>query len=81
MFIEIEQNNIMEFQGEQVILFGAGGRGSYVLEEFINRNIKVLAFCDNNKQIQGSDLCGYPIISSEELKKIFQYKYYYYKCI
>lgn len=38
--------------GNQVYLFGAGENGLFIAKELQKENIKVVAFCDNNKMLQ-----------------------------
>lgn len=67
MFIEIDNIQIESLKNSKVILFGAGSYGEHALEEFTKRKIKVIAFCDNNYSLQGTELQGYPVISPDDL--------------
>jgi len=53
------------YAGQQAIIFGAGALAKVTLEALLERNMKVLAFCDNNKIKQAADLFGYPVWSPE----------------
>lgn len=55
-----------------IVIFGCGIRGERLML-FCNKNhIDLLAFCDNNAEIQGGRKFGFPIIAPEELRKCIQ---------
>lgn len=53
---------------KKVILFGASTLGKKVFDA-INKDADVVFFCDNDSAKWGSDFCGVPVISPEELVK------------
>lgn len=67
MLIKIENKQIEEFKGRNIILFGAGSCGEHAVEEFERVGANVVAFCDNNLNLSGQTLCGYPIISPDKI--------------
>ena len=50
------------------VLFGAGSQGKKALKEVGNEN--VLCFCDNNRELWGTDIWGKRVISPAELKTL-----------
>lgn len=59
-----------EYKDRPVILFGAGRWGGFYYNLVTNYKIgKMLAFCDNNKALQGTMKAGLPIWSVEEAVK------------
>lgn len=69
MYIFVLEREFQTFQGEEVILFGAGSGGEKCLEEFERLGAKVLGFCDNNRSRRGQLLRGYPIFAPEDLSE------------
>ncbi|MFT4144608.1 MAG: hypothetical protein QM644_09155 [Mobilitalea sp.] len=67
MYIRVIGKDMEFFNNKDVILFGGGSCGLRALEEFIKAGARIIAFCDNNKALAGSQLNGYPIISPEQL--------------
>lgn len=73
----IHKNVIYQWLDETeggIVLFGAGMFGRNTLKYFLDYGRSPDYFCDNNKQIWGSELSGILIISPEELKKIVNQK-------
>lgn len=60
-------NNKFDFS-KPVILFGASKLGSIFHELCINNNIKVLAYCDNDKTKTKSEIKGVSVASINDLK-------------
>lgn len=53
---------------KKIIVFGAGQAGQMVLR-WLNSNLEILAFADNNNKKHGSQVFGYPVISAEAAVK------------
>ncbi|MCM1157859.1 MAG: hypothetical protein NC300_09460 [Bacteroidales bacterium] len=68
MYIKIEGASLQDFEGKEVVLFGASSTGIKALEEFERIQAKVLGFCDNNPSKRGTVLEGYPVCSPEDLQ-------------
>lgn len=49
-----------------VILLGAGQMGRAALRLMNRANVRAVAFADNSKAMQGTELCGLPVLSVEE---------------
>lgn len=54
---------------KEVLIFGASGYGKRVMYSLDDREYRVNAFIDNNKEIQGSSVLGIPVIAPEEVEK------------
>ena len=68
-YLNINQNNIQLATNEKII-YGAGNAGQQALKEFINNNIKVTYFVDDNIYLYGKEILGIKIISFQELKTL-----------
>jgi len=60
---------------KKIIIFGAGSYGNRAYYK-LKRNGSIAYYVDNNSQIQGTSLNGIPIISIEELKRIYDSSLY-----
>ncbi len=70
MYINNDIDYLKFLKKKKVIIFGAGKNGKSVFFKLSNLTT-IIAFCDNDKQKQGSLLMGeYPVISVEELCKM-----------
>lgn len=67
MYIKVIGAEIESFSGKEVILFGCGSGGLRALEEFEQIGARIVGFTDNNKNLIGTEFCGYQIISPESL--------------
>lgn len=74
MYIKIEEAELLDFAGKEIILFGASSTGIKALEEFESAKAKVLGFCDNDFSRRGTFLEGYPIYSPEDLVRMVKEK-------
>lgn len=54
---------------KRIILYGAGITGRNLAIELTLRGIIIECFCDKNKEKCGTDYCGYPVKSIEEVQK------------
>jgi len=66
MYVNNDIDYLKFLKKKKVIIFGAGKQGKNVLFKLNNRT-NIIAFCDNDKQKQGSLLMEYPVLSIEEL--------------
>lgn len=73
MLIQIENKKVEDFKNRNIILFGAGSCGVHAVEEFERVGANVVAFCDNNPNLSGQELCGYPIISPDKITSYQDY--------
>ncbi len=67
MYIRVIGKEIEFFRGKDIILFGGGSCGLRALEEFEKSGAHILAFCDNNRTLEGTMLKGYPILAPDKL--------------
>lgn len=51
---------------DNVIIFGAGGTGQRIFS-MINEDVNVIAFCDNDSNKWGKEVCGKEILSPNEM--------------
>lgn len=51
-----------------LVIFGTGNYGAMAYHALRNKGIPIDFFCDNNRANWGSEFCGYPVISPEQLK-------------
>lgn len=56
--------------GKDVVIFGAGENGRFLLEYTTVRNARKLLFCDSDKAMQGRTVLGIHVISPQELAKL-----------
>ena len=56
-------------EGREVVVFGAGTFGGYVVEELLQRHIEPTCICDNNRALKGKKYHGFPIIPYSDLPK------------
>lgn len=64
---KISSKDVAEYE---VVLFGAGNAGSLALNELKKRNVKVVAFCDNDANKWGKLIDSIPCISIDQLKNL-----------
>ncbi len=67
MYIRVVGQEMEYFIGKDIILFGGGSCGLRTLEEFEKIGAHIIAFCDNDKALEGTTMNGYPIIAPEKL--------------
>lgn len=67
MYVNNDIDYIKYLIDKKVIIFGAGRQGEKAFFNLIQRNIKVIAFCDNDKNKQKQLLMDVEIISFNEL--------------
>lgn len=67
MYMYIENDDIQNFRGKKVLLFGAGSCGLKCIEEFEKINAEIVGFCDNNKLRRGEEIRGYKIWSPDDI--------------
>ncbi len=53
MFFKLEKGDIGQLKNKKLLLFGAGSRGSYFLEELSKIGAEVVGFIDNDKMKWG----------------------------
>lgn len=61
--------NLVRNNGIPVVLFCAGFSGKVICDFFNKYDIYPACFCDNNPSRVGTELCGLPIISFDELNE------------
>ncbi len=54
---------------KRVVIWGAGQGGRMMLN-LLRADVNVVAFCDNNKKLQGTMICSIPVIDDKQLLKI-----------
>lgn len=60
-------------KNQEIILFGAGRWGTFHKKMYEDYKVgKVVAYCDNNKDLWGTQKGGVPVISAEEACKKFE---------
>lgn len=67
--LSIIDENLSIYYNKKIIIFGASGSGSKIFKNL--KKFDVVAFCDNNASKWGNKKENLPIISPEELKKIY----------
>lgn len=67
MYVYIENDELKNFTGKEVLLFGAGSCGLKCIEEFEKIDAKIVGFCDNNRKRRGEEIKGYKIWSPEDI--------------
>ncbi len=67
MYLEVEGKSLEDFRDKEIILFGAGSCGLRVIEEFEHIGARIICICDNNRNINGTFLKGYPVLLPEAL--------------
>ena len=70
-FSDWEKPDLESLNGE-IILYGAGRRGSVAAHCLKNRRIDFICFCDSDEKKQGIPFCGHDVISPEELKRRYK---------
>ncbi len=75
MFFKLEKGDIGQLTNKKLLLFGAGSRGSYFLEELNKIGAEVIGFIDNDKtKWGGNTIDGYMVYSPEYALKFFNAK-------
>lgn len=69
MFAKLDKGSISELRNRKLLLFGAGARGSYALEELNKIGAHIVGFIDNDPKKHGKKINGYTIYSPEEISK------------
>ena len=67
MYIKLEQGQMSDLQGKNVLLFGAGSLGVRSIEEFHKIGAHIVGFVDNNRQRKGEKVSGYTIYAPEDI--------------
>lgn len=67
-FSDWEKPDLESLNGE-IILYGAGRRGSVAAHCMERRGIDFICFCDSDKKKQGVTFCGHDVISPETLRE------------
>ena len=52
--------------GKEVLIFGCGNYGQRAYDMLRNENIRILAFCDNDRRLWGSKMNSLPVLSLEK---------------
>ena len=68
-FSDWEKPDLESLNGE-IILYGAGRRGSVAAHCLKNRRIDFICFCDSDEKKQGIPFCGHDVISPESRDRI-----------
>lgn len=53
---------------KKIVCWGAGSKGRQTLELLREKGIEPIAFCDNNKDLQGKSMKGIPILNYDTIK-------------
>lgn len=56
---------------KKIVCWGAGSKGRQTLELLREKGIEPIAFCDNNKDLQGKNMKGIPILNYDAIKNKF----------
>lgn len=56
-------------EGREVVVFGAGMFGGYIVEELLQRHIVPSCVCDNNRALKGTEYHGFTVIPYIDLPK------------
>ncbi len=73
-----EMVSIKSFEKKNIIIFGAGAMGviiQRVIESDTNSEYNIIAFLDNNKNLQSKNLGRIPVFSPSKLSKVFLEKH------
>lgn len=62
-------------QGHPIVLFGAGALGKEMLFTLQQKQVKPVAFCDNNPDLLGKKINGLPVINMEMLLRDYSGSY------
>lgn len=67
--VEYNLNEFISYaSGKKIVIFGAGGYGTYIYKVLKKNKIKVYAMCDNNKEKLYALRNKYPVSTLENLK-------------
>ena len=59
----------VEYPKNGIILYGAGYKGQFAIEEVKGYGLQAIAFCDADEKKIGTNYCGLPVYSKEQVMK------------
>lgn len=62
------KDKLVDLSARSIVVFGAGFYGKGVVRCLVDQELRVMGFCDNNQELIGTTLQGYPVYSVNDLK-------------